>query len=121
MQSCHHPLTDDLRVYWLFSLLWSSVNDVTLTEVFTSLIIVNLLFYSTRILIRGFGSPSQCLVAATIGEQYVLSVSVDGHNISLWYDGISSPAFIHPARSLQHKRASEVTCKYSLSCHLINY
>ena len=67
-----------------------------------------LLFYSTQILITGFGSPTECLVEATIGEQYVLSVSVDGRNVSLWYDGISSPAYVHPVRQ---KRQLEVTCK----------
>ena len=64
-------------------------------------------------MITGFGSLTECLVTATIGAQYSLSVNVDGKRISLWYDGISSPAIHLPSDSvsLRNKRQSKVDCK----------
>ena len=74
---------------------------------------VGFVVYSSQVVIAGFGSAANCLVTATRAARYSLSVDVDGSNISLWYDGISSPAILHPAHSvsLRTKRQSEVTCK----------
>lgn len=63
------------------------------------------------VLITGFGTPSKCLATVTLGEQYILSVNVEGTDISLWYDDISSPAILHSANSVLSRHKRNVTCE----------
>ena len=86
------------------------------------MLMVSFVVYSSQVVITGFGSPANCLVTATRAARYSLSVNVDGSNISLWYDGISSPAILHPSSAhsvlLRTKRQS---CKSLIIIDTINY